>query len=74
MKSRKYRIKLLLLIALSFLLITAGYNSQLTQKTDIQKLHLETSDCRVIQHELGKTCVPIQPQRIIVTDEIALDA
>jgi iron complex transport system substrate-binding protein len=74
MKSRNYRIKLFLLVALCFLLITAGYNSQLTQKTDIQKLQLETSECRVIQHVLGKTCVPIQAQRIIVTDEIALDA
>ncbi len=81
MKSRKYRFKLFLLIAFSFLLITASYNSQLTQKSDFQltqksdfpKLQ-QTSDCRVIQHELGKTCVPIQPQRIIVTDEIALDA
>jgi iron complex transport system substrate-binding protein len=66
--------QLFFLITLSLLLITAGYNSQLTQKTDIQKLPLGTSGCRVIQHELGKTCVPIQAQRIIVTDEIALDA
>ncbi|MBF2066673.1 MAG: iron-siderophore ABC transporter substrate-binding protein [Calothrix sp. C42_A2020_038] len=74
MKSRKYHIQLFLLVALSFLLITAGYNSQLTQKTYIQNSQSQTSDCRIIQHELGKTCVPLQAQRIIATDEIALDA
>ncbi|NJK52178.1 MAG: ABC transporter substrate-binding protein [Leptolyngbyaceae cyanobacterium SU_3_3] len=26
---------------------------------------ISTSDCRVVQHKLGKTCIPIRPQRII---------
>lgn len=30
-------------------------------------------ECHVIQHELGETCVPINPQRLIATDAIALE-
>ncbi|MER3495199.1 MAG: iron siderophore-binding protein [Mastigocladus sp. ERB_26_2] len=61
------------LIAL-FLLWMTACDSQAIQKTDISKTHLGSSECRVIQHELGETCVPLQPQRVIVTDEGALDA
>ncbi|PLZ97866.1 iron siderophore-binding protein, partial [Fischerella thermalis CCMEE 5328] len=61
------------LIALFLLWITAC-DSQAIQKTDISKTQLGISECRVIQHELGETCVPLQPQRVIVTDEGALDA
>ncbi|WP_258003783.1 TonB-dependent receptor domain-containing protein [Fischerella thermalis] len=52
---------------------TGEQNSQGVE-TDISKTQLGISECRVIQHELGETCVPLQPQRVIVTDEEALDA
>ncbi|MHC5748534.1 MAG: iron-siderophore ABC transporter substrate-binding protein, partial [Nostoc sp.] len=35
---------------------------------------LPTSECRLIKHELGETCVPLKPQRIIAVDSIALEA
>jgi len=54
-------------------LVTACH-SQITQKADIPKTQLAISNCRFVVHQLGKTCVPLQPQRIIVTDEIILDA
>ncbi|MBD2666994.1 iron-siderophore ABC transporter substrate-binding protein [Richelia sinica FACHB-800] len=31
------------------------------------------SECRLIKHDLGETCVPLNPQRIIVTDQVALE-
>jgi iron complex transport system substrate-binding protein len=30
--------------------------------------------CKIVSHSLGQTCVPLAPQRIVVTDEITLDA
>ncbi len=74
MRNRLYRyIQPFLLIALFFILLTACY-SQVTQKDDTPKAQLAISNCRLIQHQLGESCVPLQPQRLIVTDEIALDA
>ncbi|KST65990.1 iron-siderophore ABC transporter substrate-binding protein [Mastigocoleus testarum] len=74
MKNRLYRyLKLFLILSLPFLLITAFY-SQVTQKVDTPNTQLAISDCRVVVSQLGKTCVPLQPERIIVTDEVALDA
>lgn len=32
-----------------------------------------SSNCRIIQHELGKSCIPIDPQRIIVMDQDSLE-
>ncbi|WP_026736233.1 ABC transporter substrate-binding protein [Fischerella sp. PCC 9605] len=61
-------IKPFLLMAFSFLLITACY-SPVTQKSDISKKQLATSECRVIQHKLGETCVPYKPQRIIALED-----
>ncbi|MES1021423.1 iron-siderophore ABC transporter substrate-binding protein [Gloeocapsa sp. BRSZ] len=74
MKKQLYRyLKQCLLLALSFFLITACY-SQVTQQAKFPKTQLAISNCRVVVHQLGKTCIPLQPQRIIVTDEIILDA
>ena len=38
--------------------------------TDTQ---LSPSECQNIQHQLGETCVPINPQRIVATDEDTLE-
>lgn len=67
-------IKPFLLMAFSFLIITACY-SPVTQKADISTGHLITpSECRVVQHKLGKTCIPIKPNRIIALEpRYALD-
>ncbi|MBF2046291.1 MAG: iron-siderophore ABC transporter substrate-binding protein [Elainella sp. C42_A2020_010] len=32
-----------------------------------------SQECQVVQHQLGETCVPFEPQRIVATDEIALE-
>ncbi|MBD1842683.1 iron-siderophore ABC transporter substrate-binding protein [Cyanobacteria bacterium FACHB-63] len=31
------------------------------------------SNCRVVQHQLGKSCIPLNPQRIVVMDEDSLE-
>jgi iron complex transport system substrate-binding protein len=63
MKRPSYRlIKPCLLIALSLLLITA------CSQSGSRSPHLPltpASECRVIQHEFGETCVPLHPQRIV---------
>ena len=33
-----------------------------------------TENCRVIQHAMGETCVPSNPQRIVVLDSVMLEA
>ncbi|WP_146132147.1 iron-siderophore ABC transporter substrate-binding protein [Pleurocapsa sp. CCALA 161] len=33
-----------------------------------------TDNCRVIQHAMGETCVPLNPQRIVVLDSVMLEA
>lgn len=73
MKNRLYRyLKLCLLLIFSFFLITACQTKTAQQK-DISKTRSTNSDCRVIVHQFGKTCVPLKAQKVIVTDELALD-
>jgi iron complex transport system substrate-binding protein len=33
----------------------------------------ETENCRMVDHMAGQTCVPANPERVIATDEIALE-
>jgi iron complex transport system substrate-binding protein len=81
MKNRLYRyLKLCLLLIFFFFLITAC-QTKTAQQSDFPKTRSEAmslglspnSDCRVIVHQFGKTCVPLKAQRVIVTDELALD-
>jgi iron complex transport system substrate-binding protein len=65
-----YYFQLCLLIAFSYFISIAchsGLYSNLPKKTTLN------SECRLIKHELGETCIPINPQRIIVTDQVALE-
>ena len=59
-------------MAFSLLLITACHQS------GIQKTHLSLKpavECQIIQHALGETCVPLNPQRIVaLAPERNLDA
>lgn len=32
-----------------------------------------SSGCRTVQHQLGETCVPVEPQRVIAIDETTLE-
>ncbi|WP_414543444.1 iron-siderophore ABC transporter substrate-binding protein [Nostoc sp. CCY0012] len=66
-------VKLFVLISLTFIIIT-GYHNYLHQKNQTVKSNLATSKCKVIKHELGKSCIPLQPQRIIALDETSMEA
>ncbi|WP_066382049.1 iron-siderophore ABC transporter substrate-binding protein [Anabaena sp. CA = ATCC 33047] len=65
--------KLLLLITLTFIIIT-GCHNYLPPKNQTVKPNLATSKCKVIKHELGESCIPFQPQRIIALDETSMEA
>ncbi|MCU0537451.1 MAG: iron-siderophore ABC transporter substrate-binding protein [Hydrococcus sp. Prado102] len=68
------RIKPFFSIALLLLLVTSCAKlSSEKNVTSIQQPGV-TTECRIIQHEFGETCVPLQPQRIIaLSPDIALD-
>ncbi|PSB23091.1 iron-siderophore ABC transporter substrate-binding protein [filamentous cyanobacterium CCP2] len=55
---------------LAFLLtVSCGTNS--TQSED--SVTPVNSDCRMIQHMMGETCVPLNPQRIVTIDPFSLE-
>jgi iron complex transport system substrate-binding protein len=60
-------------MALSFLLIITACHSPVTQQTNNSIKQLGTaSECRVIQHRLGKACIPKKPKRIVTLDVPAI--
>ncbi|PSB64479.1 iron-siderophore ABC transporter substrate-binding protein [Chroococcidiopsis cubana CCALA 043] len=66
MKNSMYcLVKPFLLIALSFLVTTACY-SPVIQKYNIPIT--SSPGCRIVQHRLGETCIPVKPKRIIALD------
>ncbi|NJM87583.1 MAG: iron-siderophore ABC transporter substrate-binding protein [Hydrococcus sp. RU_2_2] len=68
------RIKPFLLIAFLWLLITnCARPASEKNVTSIQQPGA-TTECRIIQHEFGETCVPLKPQRIVALNpDITLD-
>lgn len=68
---KRFSLPLLTLITLIFCLISACENS--SSQIDTHDSLLQTSNCRVIEHAMGKTCVPLNPQRVITLDPFALE-
>ena len=64
--------KSFILIALSFVFVAACHQAS-PQRSNVST---EGSDnveaCRVVQHSLGETCIPYNPQRIVILDEFYL--
>ncbi|MDZ7959068.1 MAG: iron-siderophore ABC transporter substrate-binding protein [Aulosira sp. DedQUE10] len=71
MKLPKFRDLSLIIITFVIVLITACHNYS---NPNLSNKILPASECRLVQHELGKTCVPLKPQRIVALDQIALEA
>ena len=68
MKKRVCKLtKLLFLLAFSLALIISCYQP-IPQKN--QPVLESTSDCRIIQHTFGETCVPLKPERIIALSPV----
>lgn len=61
-----YYLQLFVAIAVSCF-ITIACHSNLPDRAS------SNSECRLIKHELGETCIPLNPQRIVVTDQVALE-
>ncbi|MEH2107912.1 iron-siderophore ABC transporter substrate-binding protein [Nostoc sp.] len=59
----RYWIGYLVVMFLIFGLITACIHH--TVKNTVYPTNLASKDCHVIQHTMGETCVPINPQRIV---------
>jgi iron complex transport system substrate-binding protein len=64
----KYKLRRLvqsfLLIAVVFFLITACHHSTIHQSST----SLPSAKCKIVQHKLGETCIPINPQHIVALD------
>ncbi|MFN6501573.1 MAG: ABC transporter substrate-binding protein [Nostoc sp. DedQUE01] len=59
----RYWIGCLALMFLIFGLITACSSQKV--KNTISSTDLASENCRVVQHTMGETCIPINPQRIV---------
>ncbi|WP_228020496.1 iron-siderophore ABC transporter substrate-binding protein [Sphaerospermopsis sp. LEGE 08334] len=58
---------------MSVLIITACHSIKYQDLT-LSKPRLSNTECKLVKHELGETCVSINPQRIIVTEQVSLEA
>nr|WP_199349327.1 iron-siderophore ABC transporter substrate-binding protein [Nostoc flagelliforme] len=67
------QIKLFLIITLNVMLFKGCYNF-LPQQIYSSNVNSIVSECRKIKHELGESCIPLNPQRIIVTDQESLES
>jgi iron complex transport system substrate-binding protein len=68
---RPLRFQLLTLITIVLCLVSAcGDHSS---STNISNAQLQPSDCRVIKHAMGETCVPRNPQRVVTIDPFSLE-
>jgi iron complex transport system substrate-binding protein len=61
-------IKPFILMAFLFLLTTNCARPPIEKNVTLIQQPGATSECRIIQHRLGKTCVPLKSQRIIALD------
>lgn len=68
----RHWIKPLLLVALSFTLVTACYQPSSQTPSSLSENSDSTKACKIVQHVLGETCIPANPQRIVILDEFYL--
>ncbi|MTJ53563.1 iron-siderophore ABC transporter substrate-binding protein [Anabaena sp. UHCC 0253] len=67
-------LRLCILTAISLLIVTACHSGfhQNTGEIKTKPLAL-AAECRLVKHELGESCIPLQPKRVIVTEQLALE-
>jgi iron complex transport system substrate-binding protein len=65
-------IKLFLIIIISVMSLKGCY-SLFSTNTNFLKAKAIGSECRIVKHELGESCIPLNPQRIIATDQESLE-
>ncbi|MUL35900.1 iron-siderophore ABC transporter substrate-binding protein [Gloeocapsopsis dulcis] len=52
--------------------IACACNNVISQHSASTNLHPSASNCRLIKHAMGETCVPIKPQRIVTISGFAV--
>ncbi|MBD2346217.1 iron-siderophore ABC transporter substrate-binding protein [Anabaena subtropica FACHB-260] len=67
-----YHTRLFLVAILSVVFIKGCYSFS-PDTTYSPKSNLFTAECRTVKHELGESCIPFHPKRIIVTDQESLE-
>lgn len=63
----------LCIVTVFLLLLFVGFHSGFNQNAGESKSQLSMPECRLVKHNLGESCVPLKPQRVIVTEELALE-
>ena len=64
-----HKFRIFLLLILTVVLVIACQNNT-SKKLDPNTKPSSTEDCRVISHSMGETCVPNNPQRIIMLNHL----
>ncbi|MEM8719014.1 MAG: iron-siderophore ABC transporter substrate-binding protein [Cyanobacteria bacterium P01_G01_bin.39] len=70
MFKRLYHLVLLFVVGVLIVIMIAACNNNRSDKSNSAL----TENCQVIQHAMGETCVPFDPQRIVVLDSVMLEA
>ncbi|AFZ29233.1 periplasmic binding protein [Gloeocapsa sp. PCC 7428] len=70
---KKFGLVLLFALGIGIILIVSACNSTTGNNLSISNSAPITDNCRPIKHTMGETCVPINPQRIVVLDNMMLE-
>ncbi len=62
---------LLALVTLIICLVSACDNN--VSSNPVSDSSLRPSDCRIVDHAMGETCVPLNPQRVVTIDPFSLE-
>ena len=73
MQKSPYKFLILFLFTTLTFTIATGCNNYSPQKSQTSNTNSVTSECRVMKHEFGEACVPLNPQRIIALDESMME-
>ncbi|MEG3880949.1 ABC transporter substrate-binding protein [Microcoleus sp. herbarium7] len=69
MKNQLLRLLKPLILSVLFLLVITNCQSCVGQYSEeLLEQSTTSSDCRIVQHTLGKTCIPVKPRRIVALD------
>ncbi len=71
-KSWWHRIQLFFVGTLIVVLLQGSY-ARLQPLSQYQRTAVVPPTCRIVQHELGESCIPYHPQRVIVMDQESLE-
>lgn len=73
--SRKFSWQYIKLFLVGLLIVVCLQSCQdvFQQSIQIQRSAVLASECRTVRHELGESCIPYRPQRVVVMDQESLE-